>query len=210
MQDQAYFVSPPGGPGPGVLLLPAWWGLTRPVRRRADDLSQEGFTVLAPDLAFGHRPSDEAEAERILGEADPNRLVSLVTSSAGLLKEKSAEGPVGVVGFGMGGSLALWLSVRGSDLVAATVSFYGSQVIDFSGAVAEYQIHLAETDRFIPEDEAAFMEATMGLESLDVEVIRHPGTRHGFADPESPAFDPDRAEEAWNRAVEFLHRAIGD
>ena len=191
-----------------MLLLPSWWGLTGPVRHRADELSQNGFTVLAPDLSFGARPSDEEEAERLLGEADPNRLVSLVTSSAALLREKSADGPVGVVGFGMGGSLALWLSVRGADLVGAVVSFYGSQVIDFAGAVADYQIHLAEQDRFISDDEAAFMEATMGLEHLEVEVVRHPGTRHGFADPESSAFDARATEVAWARSVEFLRASL--
>lgn len=189
-------------------MLPAWWGLTAPVRRRADDLSGHGYTVLAPDLAFGHRPEDESEAERILGEADPNRIASLVTSSADLLRTRSAAGPMGVVGFGMGGSMALWLSVRGSDLVSAAVSFYGAQVIDFAGAVADYQIHLAEEDRFISDDEATFMEATMGLESLDVEVIRHPGTRHGFADPESPTFDPDSAQRAWSGAIRFLQEAL--
>lgn len=209
MSDQAYFVAPPTGRGRGVLLLSAWWGLTRNVRRRADDFSQEGYVVLAPDLALGNRPRTEEEAEKMLGEADPNRLASLVISSARLLAEKSEPGRIGVVGYGMGGSLGLWLSVRHPDLVAAAVSFYGSQVIDFAGAAADYQIHLAESDRFISDDEAAFMEATMGLEALEVTIHTYPGTEHGFADPESPAYDDEAASLAVARAREFLKERLG-
>lgn len=204
MQDQAYFVAPSGEPGPGVLLLPSWWGLTSAVRRRADALADAGFSVLAPDLASGQHPDSEQEAERILAGADPNRLASLVLSSASLVAEKSPTEVIGVAGVGMGGSLGLWLAVRRPDLVRAAVSFYGSQAIDFAGAKADFQLHLAETDRFITPDEAAFMEATMGLESLEVAVNRYPGTSHGFADPESPAFDPAAADQAWDSAVEFL------
>ena len=104
------------------MLLSAWWGLTRPLKRRADALSLEGFVVLAPDLAFGVRPETEEAAEPALAEADPNRLAFLVMTSADLLAEKSEDGPIGVIGYGMGGSLGLWLSVRRPDLVAAAVS----------------------------------------------------------------------------------------
>lgn len=204
MQDQAYYVAPPTAPGPGVLLLPSWWGLTAPTRRRADVMADAGFTVLAPDLALGERPHSEEEAERILGEADPNRLASLVVSSALLLAEKAARDQIGVVGLGMGGSLALWLAVRRPDVVVAAVSFYGSQAIDFAGTKASFLIHLAESDRFISDDEAAFMEATMGLESLDVSIVRYPGVGHGFADTESNAFDDDAADRAWKSTIEFL------
>lgn len=204
VQDQAYFVSPPEQPGPGALLLPAWWGLTPPVRRRADELADLGFTVLAPDLNFGERPATEAEAEKTLGKADPNQLAALVLSSAELLREKAQEGPITVLGFGMGGSLGLWLAVRRGEVVSTMVSFYGSQAIDFAGAAARFQIHLAESDRFISDDEAVFMEATMGLEALDVDVIRHAGTRHGFADPESDAYDEEVASRAWQTALSFV------
>lgn len=172
-------------------------------------LSDRGFSVLAPDLALGEVPVDEADAERILGESDPNRLASLVVTSAVLLAKKSKSGPGGgVIGFGMGGSMGLWLSVRQPELVSAAVSFYGSQAIDFAGAVARYQIHLAAEDRFISNDEAAFMEATMGLELLEVEVIRHPGTEHGFADEESSSYLASAAEEGWSRAVRFLGEVL--
>lgn len=204
VRDEAYFVQPSTGPGPGVLLLCSWWGLTGSVRRRADGLSDLGFSVLAPDLAFGRRPDSEAEAEKALAEADPNRLASLVRSSAEIIAGRSGKGPIGVAGFAMGGSLGLWLSVRRADLVGAAVSFYGSQAIDFAGSAAAYQIHLAAEDRFISGDDAAFMEATIGLEGLELEVVRHPGTTHGFADPESPGFDDRASDEAWSRATDFL------
>lgn len=171
-------------------------------------MAEAGFTVLAPDMALGSRPSTEEEAEKLLVEANPNRLASLVNSSAALLVEKSGSEQIAVVGYGMGGSMGLWLSVRQPELVQAAVSFYGSQIIDFAGATADYQIHLAEHDRFISEDEAAFMEATMGLEALEVSIHVYPGTRHGFADPESPAYDEEAARESFGRALEFLHHHL--
>jgi dienelactone hydrolase len=53
------------------------------------------------------------------------------------------------------------------------------------------------------------MEATMGLESLRVEVITYPGTRHGFCEPDSETFDPEAFQRAWRRTIEFLHEHAG-
>jgi carboxymethylenebutenolidase len=190
------------------LLLHSFWGLTSSVKGLADGLGDHGFTVLAPDINFGELPGSEQDALDHLGKADPNRLASLVLSSAKLLYQRSTEGPIGMVGFGMGGSLALWASVRLSAMVGAVVSFYGSQQIDFAGAKAAYLIHLAEEDEFITGDEAAFMEATMRLEELDVEVVRHPGTRHGFGEPDGDTFDPGAFETAWWSAAQFLEERL--
>jgi carboxymethylenebutenolidase len=178
------------------------------VKDLADDLADAGHTVLAPDINFGELPETEQEALDHLGKASPDRLASLVLSSAGLLHEKSTEGPIGVIGFGMGGSLGLWASVRLKGVVAAAVSFYGSQQIDFEGSQSAYQIHLAEADEFISDDEAAFMEATMGLAGLEVEVFRYSGTRHGFAEPDGQAFDPAAFDVAFARTKEFLETRL--
>ncbi|MDP9494308.1 MAG: dienelactone hydrolase family protein [Actinomycetota bacterium] len=208
VRDLAYFIQGDAGPGPGVLVLHSFWGLTPSVKSLAGELADRGFTVLAPDINFGELPASEHDALDHLGKADPNRLASLVLSSAQLLNEKSTEGPIGMVGFGMGGSLALWASVRLPEVVGAVVSFYGSQQIDFAGAGASYLINLAEDDEFITDDEAAFMEATMRLEDLDVQVVRHPGTRHGFGEPDGDTFDPGAFDSSWGRSVEFLEKQL--
>lgn len=175
-----------------------------------DSLADRGYTVLAPDINFGELPETEEEGIDRLGAASPDRLASLVLSSARLLHDQSTEGPIGVVGFGMGGSLGLWASVRLSGLIGATVSFYGTQQIDFAGSKSAYLVHFAEEDDYITDDEAAFMEATMGLESLPVEIITYPGTKHGFCEPDGESFDPEALEQAWERTIDFLDDRLTD
>ncbi len=48
----------------------------------------------------------------------------------------------------------------------------------------------------------------MGLEDLEVEVIRYPGTRHGFCEPDGESFDPDAFDLAWSRTLEFLAKRL--
>lgn len=207
VRDLAYFVQGEAGKGPGVLLIHSLWGLTSSVKGLCDGLADEGFTVLAPDVNFGELPATEEEGIDRLGSASADRLASLVLTSARLLEERSRGGPIGIVGFGMGGSLALWASVRLPDVVSAVVSFYGTQQIDFAGSRSRYLIHFAEDDEYISDDEAAFMEATMGLESLPVVVHTYPGTQHGFCEPDSETFDPHAFDLAWGRTLEFLTAA---
>lgn len=208
MSDSAYFVMPPDGPGPGVLLLHSWWGLTPFFRRLADRLADEGFTVLAPDLNLGETFEDQEAAQRHLAEADADHLARLVLDSATILGERAAGPRIGAMGFSMGASLALWASVRLPDAFAAVAAFYGTQSIDFAGATAAYQIHLAGSDHLVSDDDAVFMEATMGLEELPIEVHRYDDAKHWFFEEDSTAFRPEDAALAWDRTVEFFSRFL--
>ena len=203
MSGLAYFISPEA-PGPGVLLLHSWFGLNSFTKRAADRLADEGFTVLAPDLMAEALPADQAEAEAALQEADPNYLASATLSGAGVIARQ--RGPIQVVGIGMGGSLGLWASVRLPDLITGVVSIYGAQSVDFAASRSSYQIHLAENDLWLPDDDAIFMEATMRLEALDVEVHSYQGTKHGFFE-EGPSYDQSAAALVWERMLKFLRRA---
>lgn len=211
MTDTAYFVSPVDGPGPGVLLLHSWWGLTESVKRTADHLSDEGYTVLAPDLNFGPTFTDPEVAREHLARADADRLASLTLASARIARERSAspDRPIGVVGFSMGASLGLWASVRIPEAVSAVVAYYGTQSIDFAGSRSAYLVHLAATDDLVSDDDAAFMEATIALEDRPVEVVRHPDTRHFFAEESAEAYDPGAAAGAWERTLAFLRTYVG-
>lgn len=206
MSDTAYFVSPPSGPGPGVLLLHSWWGLTPFFRRLADRLSEHGYTVLAPDLNEGETFVEADDARDHLASLDADRLAGLTLTSAGIVRDKSADprAPIAVVGFSMGASLGLWASVRLPEHISKVAAFYGVQSIDFAGSASRYQLHYADHDPLVPDDDAVFMEATMGMEELPVEVHRYAGTSHFFFEGDQEEYDEDAARIAWERLLEFL------
>jgi len=204
VSDLAYYVGPPAAPGPGVLLLHSWWGLTPFFKNVADRLADEGYTVMAPDLNQGEVFDVASEAERHLADMNADHLARLTLSSARMLAQRGRDERISVVGFSMGASLGLWASVRLPDVIDSVSAFYGVQSIDFAGSRAAYQVHLADDDPLVPEDDAVFMEATMGLVERPVDVFRYPGTSHWFFESDRFEYDPGAGAVAWGRMIEFL------
>jgi carboxymethylenebutenolidase len=203
-----YVVAPDSGHGPGILVLHSWWGLTPYFRTVCDRLADAGFVALAPDLHGGDQTAatpDEAEA--LLAATDPNQTAGLVVSSLTALARMPAtsDGPVGVLGFSMGASWALWAATRFADQVGAVSIYYGSQDIDFEPMRAPVQGHFAEHDEFTSEDDVNYLEAQLRLVGRSVDFHRYAGTGHWFAEADRPpAHDPVAAELAWARTVDFF------
>jgi carboxymethylenebutenolidase len=189
-----------------VLLLHSWWGLTEEMRRVADALAEEGYSVLVPDLLPGAHPETSAEAEVVLGAADMDTAAALVVSSVRALRSYAREprDPVVAIGWAMGASWALWLSARLPDSVAAVVGLCGTQNVDFEASQAHYQLHFAADDEVVTVDEVAETRALLGLAGRPVEVFTYPGVRHGFTEPASGAYDDEAAALAWDRVRTFL------
>jgi carboxymethylenebutenolidase len=205
-----YFVLPDEGEGPGVLVLHAWWGLTPFFRTVCDRLAAEGFVALAPDLHDGRTTDEPATGQALLAEANIDENAALVRSSLFTLRSMPAtpEAPVGVLGFSMGASWAMWVSARLPELVAATAVFYGSQNIDFAASRCAYLGHFAEHDAYVTDDEVVLMEAELRLLDKEVEFHHYPGTEHWFFESNRPEFDSTAAERAWERTLTFLHRHL--
>ncbi|MEZ5371273.1 MAG: dienelactone hydrolase family protein [Microthrixaceae bacterium] len=202
----AYLVHPDDGPGPGVLVLSSWRGLNGATKAVADSLADAGFTALAPDL-FGSVPADDAAGQALLAEMDPDGAAAMVLSSVVALRSQCADpaAPVGVVGFSSGGSLALWLATRNPESIAAAVTYYGVQDIDFTMLNAPVLGHFAEFDDLCSTDDRVEMQSHLLLLEKRVEVHEYPGTWHFFAeetDINSPA--ADAAALAWTRTIGFL------
>ncbi len=204
----AYLVHPDGGPGPGVLVLHSWWGLTRSTKDAVERLADAGYTALAPDLSAGETPADVESASRLLADSDPNLTAALVLDSIAALRAHSVDpdDPVAVVGFSMGASWALWAATRQPASVRAVVAYYGTQNIDFDALEAPVLGHFAQVDPLVSEDELVEMQARLLLSDKHVEVQRYPGTGHWFAEPGVESHhDPTAAAHAWTRTTEFLN-----
>ncbi len=203
----AYLVQPHEGPGPGVLLLHSWWGLTRETKELVESLADAGFTAMAPNLLAGAEATTVAQARQALLDTDPNVTADLILSSLVSLRAHSVDpqAPVGVVGYAMGASWALWVATRMPVDVGSVVAYYGTQNIDFDDLAAPVLAHFAETDELVSEDDVVEMHARLLLSEKSVEVHVYEDTSHGFAEV-TPAttFDATAAELAWERTIGFL------
>jgi carboxymethylenebutenolidase len=205
-----YVTVPDAGHGPGVLVLHSWWGLTPFFRGVCDRLADAGFVALAPDLFAGRTTSDADEARAMLADADMDAALGLVRDSLFTLRGMPAtpDGPVGTLGFSMGGSWALYLASRVPELVSAAVVFYGSQSVDMAPATAAFLGHFAERDDLVDDDELTLLEAELRLLDKDVTFHRYPGTGHWFFESDQPAYDAEAADLAWGRTIDFLRRHV--
>ncbi len=106
-----YLAKPAAGSGPGVLVIQEWWGLDSATKEMADRLAAAGFVALAPDLYHGelagHTEMDKAG--KLMHALPPDRAGRDMSGAIDYLASHPAvkgEG-IGVVGFCMGGMLAL-------------------------------------------------------------------------------------------------------
>ncbi|MHB8631523.1 MAG: dienelactone hydrolase family protein, partial [Candidatus Limnocylindria bacterium] len=124
-----YLASPRASSGPGVLVVQEWWGLIDQVKRIADRFAGEGFNAFAPDFYHGKSAQigEPDAAQKLLMELDLDRAAKDARGAAQYLAAhpKTSSWKIGVIGFCMGGMLALMAGTVASDVVGAVVDCYG-------------------------------------------------------------------------------------
>ena len=211
-----YLAIPSSGMGAGVVLIQEWWGLVPHITGVADRLAEAGFATLAPDLYHGEETTEPDEAGKLMMALQlptaAREMVGAVDYMSRLDTHPSDR--VGVVGFCMGGGLALWLSTL-SSRVAACVPFYGAvpwQAVqpDYSKSVAAYLGHYAAHDDWATPEEAARLETELTALGREARFHVYPGTAHAFFNDDRPdSYDAAAAELAWERTIGFLRRHLG-
>ncbi len=204
----AYMAQPADG-GPGILVLPSWWGLKPFFKQVCDQLAEHGYTALALDYYNGRigKTIEETQALQQEVEGDPNLMSTMVQAAKDHLVSLRTGKPVGLLGFSMGTDWSIITAAKEPD-VAATVLFYGGWSTDFSKMKSKVLGHYAETDEWIPFDQIKEMEQNMKAAGVDVTIHLYPGVAHWFVESDRPEFNPAAAELAWSRTFEFLKQNL--
>ena len=207
------------GAGPGVVVIQEWWGLDSYIKGVCDDLANEGFTALAPDLYHGElaQHTEMDKAAQLMNSLPPDRAARDMGGAVDfLLGHDAVRGhSVGVVGFCMGGMLAFLLAAHADAKVGAVVAYYGfpsgDMEPDWSNLQAPCLGHMAENDDFFGPEAAHALEKKLKDMGKDVLFHQYPGTGHAFALDHNAlgTHDPEAARQAWVRTLEFLRKHLG-
>ncbi len=202
---------PPGGRGPGVLVLHAWWGLNAFFGSLCKRLARQGYVVFAPDLYHGKMAASIEGARRLRSRLKQSLAEAEIHQAARYLQSlKGVQGAgLGVIGFSLGAYFGLGLSIAQPRLVRAVVVFYGTRGGDYAKARAAYLGHFAETDPYASASGVRALERALRKAGRPVTFHTYEGTGHWFFESDrKEAHDAAAARLAWRRTAEFLGETL--
>jgi carboxymethylenebutenolidase len=214
-----YLAVPGGGPAgtPPILVLQEWWGLVDQIKRTCDRLAGEGFTALAPDLYQGATVplTEPDDAAKLMMALEMERVAKDLSGSVDELIRRTGRQHIGVIGFCMGGGLALVLAAQRPDAVKAVVPAYGiipwpAARPDYSKLDAAVQAHVAEQDDFFTPEAAREFESELQSLGKEVELHLYEGAGHAFFNEDRPeAYHELSADQLWERTIAFFRQTLG-
>ena len=212
--DTGYLAIPENGSGPGVIVIQEWWGLVDHIKDVCERFASEGFVALAPDLYHGKTTKSPDEAGKLMMSMRVDEAEKDISGAIEYLLDHEATtgGKVGVVGFCMGGALALYTATKNAK-VGACVVFYGghpnvkpdlpkleSPVLSISG----------DKDKSVTPEVVHRLEQQMKSLGKQVDVIIYPGADHAFFNDTRPTvYVPEAAADAWQRTIDFFRKHLG-
>ena len=211
--------TPVESPKGGVLVVQEAFGLTGHIRRVCEALAHAGYLAVAP--AFFHRSEDQ-----IFGYDEYDKLIPTIMTLtlegihadvdagiAELERNHITRAHMGIVGFCMGGSVALETASRLE--LGAAVSYYGGGIAQgrfgleaglvYGAALRTPWMGLyGDLDQGIPVDDVEQLRAVVAGASVPTEVVRYAEADHGFHCDERASFHPASSSDAWARTISFF------
>lgn len=192
-----------------VVVIQEIFGVNAHIRDVADSYAAEGYHVIAPalfdrvergvELSYNAEGVEAGKAYRAGLETD-----DASADVAAAIDHVASSGPVGVVGYCFGGSMA-WLAASQPG-VSAAVGYYGGQIRQFmnSSPIAPVMLHYGALDSSIPmSDVDAMRDAYPGID-----VFVYDDANHGFSCDARGSFHPEAARLARERTSAFFRERL--
>jgi carboxymethylenebutenolidase len=207
-KTKGYLATAAGQARAGIVVIQEWWGLNDQICGVADRFARAGYNALAPDLYKGRLTAKPDEANHLMSSLDfPDATLQDLRGAAQHLAGTS--GKVAVLGFCMGGALAIAAAVHIPE-IAAAVPFYGIPPKEFADPAnirIPLQGHFANRDDWCTPAAVDELDAALSRAGAPYEIHRYEAA-HAFFNERSIAYDLPSADEAWNRTIAFLQRTL--
>ncbi|PMQ04610.1 Carboxymethylenebutenolidase [Dyella sp. AD56] len=216
----AYVAQPKALPAPAIVVLQELFGVNADIRATCDELAEQGFLAVAPDLFWRLEPGLSLSVTSEEDWQHGLRLYQAYDRDAGVrdvedtIKAVSGfpecDGKVGILGYCLG-ALMVFLTAARSDVDAA-VAYHGGDTDKYlgesGGLRAPLLMHLGEEDEFIPKSAQAAIKQALASKP-NATIYSYPGQRHAFSRHGGAHYDPAAASLAHTRTYQFLHQNLG-
>src|SRR5215831_16527572 len=224
-----YFVHPPSGTAPAVLVWPDIFGLRPAFRQMGKRLAESGYSVLVvnPFYRAKRAPTAEAGAATPIAQVRPlaqglNETTQMTDAKAfiGWLDGQASVAKnrkVGTQGYCMGGPIAFRTAAAVPDRVGAVASFHGGGLVtampnsphlQAAKSKAQFLIAIAESDDTRSPKDKDTMKETFAKANLPAEIEVYKGSAHGWCPPDSQVYNEALAEKAWSRLLSLYGKAL--
>ena len=154
-------------------------------------------------------PIDAEETPTILAAAPVDKLLAELRSGLIELGRRMPGTKIGVVGFGLGGTLLWQLLTAGEPIMAAAVPFYGlsPDTPDFTKSRAAVMAIYPEKDRKLNESQDNADTAMLRAKLVHRSMIL-PGTEDAFFNEADPRYDGAAATKAWQVTLDWFRQYL--
>lgn len=216
---KAYIAKPSVLPAPAVVVLQEVFGVNADIREHCDEIAEQGFIAVAPDLYWRQEPGIELDARsdadwqyavRLYQEYDRDAGAKDVRDAAAVVANlPDCTGKVGLLGYCFGGLMVFLTAARyGTD---AGVAFHGGETEKYLGEVGGLDspllVHLAEEDEFISKAAQAEIKDALAKKPNAV-VYSYPGQYHAFSRHNGAHYNAEAANLANKRSYDFLRQEL--
>ena len=181
------------------------------IKDLAQRFGRAGYAALAVDLysRLGSKvTADPNEAAQLMNALSSQFVLRDLNAATKYLTTQPLVDPlrIGVVGFCMGGTLALTAATHNSDLKAAVV-FYGKvpPIESLARLLCPVMYHYGAKDGWVTKQEVGVLQ--QGLEKFGKPGTVHiyPEAGHAFFNDTRPdVYRPEDAKLAWQRSLAFF------
>jgi carboxymethylenebutenolidase len=204
----AYRTDPKGAPMGGIVVIQEIFGVNQHIRAVCDRFAADGYVAVAPALfdrtqpnfECGYTPPEIENARKFIAKPDWD---AMLRDTDAAIKEIKSVGPLAIIGFCMGGSIAFLSATRLSGLKCA-VAYYGGRIVAFADEKPKcpVEMHFGETDQSIPMTDVEIIKQKRS----DCEIYVYKNAGHGFHCDERGSYNADASKVAWERTTAFLKK----